>query len=509
MNHILSDMKKIFIFFLSVIACCAYGQSVGFNNPTHAASALLDLPSASKGLLIPRVALTSTNMAGPVPGPVVSLLVYNTATAGVAPNNVLPGFYFWDGVRWIAMSGGTGGRDWSLTGNSGTVVGTHFIGTTDAEPLMFKVNNQQAGYLGNSSPWVTAFGYQALTSTTGSFNTAIGYQALFSNTSGTENVGIGKEALRSNISGFENVAIGTNALFDNTTGNNNTAIGDNALTNNINSHGNIAISTSAMANNTSASYNIAMGHAALFSQSFANGGTTYHAHNIAIGYTALYNTNPANGTNGSSGKENVALGHTALYENITGFRNTGIGTAANVTTGALSNATALGYLAFASASNYVRIGNTAVTAIFGAVGFNTSDGRFKTNVKENVPGLDFIMRLRPVTYHFEKLAYSRHLGETRDSINESELQRQDALGKVSTGFIAQEVEQLADSLGYDFDGLYKPQNDKDSYGIAYQQFVVPLIKAVQEQQKIIVEDRERITRLEKQNAELLKLVNKK
>ncbi len=187
----------------------------------------------------------------------------------------------------------------------------------------------------------------------------------------------------------------------------------------------------------------------------------------------------------------------------------GIGTAANVTTGALSNATALGYLAFASASNYVRIGNTAVTAIFGAVGFNTSDGRFKTNVKENVPGLDFIMRLRPVTYHFEKLAYSRHLGETRDSINESELQRQDALGKVSTGFIAQEVEQLADSLGYDFDGLYKPQNDKDSYGIAYQQFVVPLIKAVQEQQKIIAEDRERITRLEKQNAELLKLVNKK
>jgi hypothetical protein len=59
--------------------------------------------------------------------------------------------------------------------------------------------------------------------------------------------------------------------------------------------------------------------------------------------------------------------------------------------------------------------------------------------------------------------------------------------KTSSGFIAQEVEQAAKELNYDFDGIYKPQNDKDTYGLGYQQFVVPLVKAVQEQQQMILD----------------------
>src|SRR5574343_1411191 len=77
-------------------------QNVGINATGSApdASAGLDIDFKNKGLLIPRVALTTSNSASPVTSPATSLLVYNTATAGTAPNNVYPGYYFWNGSAW-------------------------------------------------------------------------------------------------------------------------------------------------------------------------------------------------------------------------------------------------------------------------------------------------------------------------------------------------------------------------------------------------------------------------
>jgi hypothetical protein len=67
-------------------------------------SAMLDVKSTVKGLLPPRVALTAINVAAPVSTPVaVGLLVYNTATAGTAPNNVAAGYYCWNGTKWIPV----------------------------------------------------------------------------------------------------------------------------------------------------------------------------------------------------------------------------------------------------------------------------------------------------------------------------------------------------------------------------------------------------------------------
>jgi len=67
-------------------------------------SAMLDVKSTTKGFLPPRVALTAVNVASPVTSPATGLLVYNTATAGTAPNNVVPGNYYWNGTRWIAVT---------------------------------------------------------------------------------------------------------------------------------------------------------------------------------------------------------------------------------------------------------------------------------------------------------------------------------------------------------------------------------------------------------------------
>lgn len=133
--------KTIFILAGSFTALCSSAQNVAISNTNAApnASAMLDIVSSSSGLLVPRVALTALNAAGPISSPATSLLVYNTATAGTTPNVVTPGFYYWDGAKWVAF-GGSGGNDWSLLGNAGTTVGTNFLGTTDAVALAFKTS---------------------------------------------------------------------------------------------------------------------------------------------------------------------------------------------------------------------------------------------------------------------------------------------------------------------------------------------------------------------------------
>ena len=95
-----------------------------------------------RGILINRVALTSINSAGPISSPATGLLVYNTANAGVGANEVLPGFYYWDGSSWVAM-GGTNGRDWGLNGNAGTNPSNYFIGTTDATDFVVRTNDAE------------------------------------------------------------------------------------------------------------------------------------------------------------------------------------------------------------------------------------------------------------------------------------------------------------------------------------------------------------------------------
>ncbi|NCA22911.1 MAG: hypothetical protein EBS86_17520, partial [Crocinitomicaceae bacterium] len=139
--------------------------SISDVSSTPDASSVLDISSTSKGLLVPRISLTATNAATPITLPATSMLVYNTATAGVAPNNVTPGYYYNAGTpfapNWLRFNtGSSSGTEWKLLGNAGTIAGTNFLGTTDAIDLVFKTNNaEQARILssgnvgiGTSSP---------------------------------------------------------------------------------------------------------------------------------------------------------------------------------------------------------------------------------------------------------------------------------------------------------------------------------------------------------------------
>jgi uncharacterized protein (TIGR02145 family) len=98
--------------FLTVVLCLilqvtSFGQSIKLNNQDDLGSAMLEVSSPSKGILIPNVALTGTTDATTIASPAVSLLVYNTATVG----NIIPGYYYNSGTAispvWSRLSTGT------------------------------------------------------------------------------------------------------------------------------------------------------------------------------------------------------------------------------------------------------------------------------------------------------------------------------------------------------------------------------------------------------------------
>jgi trimeric autotransporter adhesin len=327
--------------------------------------------------------------------------------------------------------------------------------------------------------------------TTGWNNTATGVNTLLSNTNGNNNTATGVSALHYTTTGSNNTATGASALRYNTTGNNNTANGDYALANNTTGINNTATGSSALYNNTAGVYNTANGFQSLYLNTTGNFNTasgyqTLYAnttgnYNTAVGLNALYNN--------STGLNNTAIGNYALYSNTTGRYNTAVGNGAGPNAGSYSNSVAIGFLTSNTASNQVRIGNSSTTSIGGYQGWsNVSDQRVKKDIQEKVPGLEFINKLRPVTYHLDVNVIARFLKTPDDQRIKSEEAEQ--ANMLHTGLVAQEVEKVAKEMGYDFSGVDKPKNNTDLYGLRYAEFTIPLIKAVQE--------------LSKQNAEMKK-----
>lgn len=96
-------MKKIIL--LLLIGCLHINSSAqtGIGTTTPDASAKLEVKASNKGFLPPRIALLSTTDIVTIASPATGLIIYNTATAGSTPNNVLPGYYYWDGAKWNGL----------------------------------------------------------------------------------------------------------------------------------------------------------------------------------------------------------------------------------------------------------------------------------------------------------------------------------------------------------------------------------------------------------------------
>ena len=134
-----------------------------------------------------------------------------------------------------------------------------------------------------------------------------------------------------------------------------------------------------------------------------------------------------------------------------------------------------------------NIASNTLTSIGGQVGWGTfSDRRLKTGIKKNTLGLAFIQKLQPVDYSYA----------TKGQEN-----------SIYSGLIAQDVEEVLETLNCGFSGLVKPQNDADFYSIRYAEFVIPLINAVKEQQQQIEKLEEKNDLLEIKMKELEKKLN--
>ncbi len=447
---------------------------------------------------------------------------------------------YWDNINFrLGLGTATPNQQLELTGNLRMPATTANTGIlyAGASPFMHNLGTQSA-FLGKLAGNLTQSGAED--------NIGIGDSTLRSITSGDRNVALGTSVLRSLTSADGNTVIGydaglnTNSSYNtfvgyragkhNTT-DRSTFFGCEAGFNNTTGQYNTFIGVGAGYGNTIGANSVAVGYKALYTFN-GEGGTSIGFDNTAIGYKALYLCNQ--GTDLMDGIRNVAVGKEALSNMTTGAHNTavgissgtglttgrqnifigdfattdngvtgysvGIGSEALVSgTGCLSlgyssisdgegctalgtnsmalgtNSTVIGYNAINTASNKVVIGSVLVTSIGGfAPWTNFSDRRLKENIiYRNEPGLDFIMRLKPASYNY---------------INDEKKRHRD-------GLIAQDVLATIKETGIQFGGLVVDDDKDSTLNLGYAEFVIPLINAIQEQQKIIEKQKALITDL--------------
>ena len=277
----LKHFSRALVFTIMLIANLMASAQVAVNtdasNPD--ASAMLDVKSTDKGLLIPRMTETERNA---ITSPATGLLIYQTdGTAG---------FYYYDGSKWGLIGSGAFSIDDLSDGKTagysvffGDGAGENDDGTDNENVAVgdSSLSSNTTGYFN------TANGYESLYSnTTGKYNTASGNKSLLFNITGDYNTASGYGSLNSNTTGDKNTASGFESLYFNTTGGNNTASGFVSLFSNTTGDKNTASGKSTLYNNETGSYNTALGYAAGFKDTAS--GSVY------LGFKAGYNNTTGN-----------------------------------------------------------------------------------------------------------------------------------------------------------------------------------------------------------------------
>jgi hypothetical protein len=227
------------------------------------------------------------------------------------------------------------------------------------------------------------FTFTGVSPNNGGENTAIGFEALYHNTSGDHNTACGLQALFSNTTGSANTAIGHNALASNT-GSHNTAVGGGTLGSNTIGHENTATGRHALNVNTTGSYNAADGEYALASSTSASQNTT-------LGYGAGYLL--------STGGNNIDIGNLGVAAEANTIR---IGNPGNTVypDGITHLAQTKTYIAgFATA---VTGSTVVVNTTTHQIGMMPSSARFKEEIQRMDKASEAILALKPVTFRYKK-----------------------------------------------------------------------------------------------------------
>src|SRR5438067_6361750 len=316
--------------------------------------------------------------------------------------------------------------------------------------------------LANGASSNTAVGFSALYSNGGDNNTAVGWQALTSNTTGSDNTALGSAAGDSIKAGSQNTAIGSSALFGaiNATASYNTAIGFQSLYSVTTAYGNVATGWQALYGNKVGAHNSATGAEALYTNTAdfntATGSRALYTNstgtsNTASGYATLYNN--------TSGSDNTAVGTGALTFNSSGSKNVAIGSnaGANLTTGGNNIIIGANVKGAAADASVTRIGNTSQKKTFiggiynktvasgvgvivnsnGQIGTVQSSARYKDDIKPMDKASEAILALKPVTFRYkeeldpEKIPQFGLIAEEVEKVD-PDLVVRDEEGKVST-----------------------------------------------------------------------------
>lgn len=313
----------------------------------------------------------------------------------------------------------------------------------------------------------------------GEFNTGIGYNALTNLTTGYGNTAIGTKSLLNNTTGYENTACGNISMLFNTTGYHNIAIGTATLVNNTIGNSNIAIGYGALAANTTGSENTASGYSSLTHNTTGN-------YNTAIGFNSMLQN--------TTGFQNTAVGHHSLQNN-TGNYNTALGynAGSSVTTGA--NLTLLGIDANPSSStaiNQITLGNTFVTSLRCNVQTITSlsDARDKKNIKDLNLGIDFLMKIKPRQFNWDRREWYADNKSDGSKMKE----------EPTAGFIAQELDEVQTTENAEWLNLVL-KDDPEKLEATSGNLLPIIVKAIQDLKK---ENDE----LKSANTELISKLNK-
>jgi len=321
----------------------AQSFSINADGSIADASAILDVKSTTKGMLIPRMSKTERIA---ILSPATGLLVFQNT-----PDSI--GFHYYDGSAWVWLEV-LGNAGWKTTGNAGTDTAINFIGTTDNMPIQFKQNGQymglwdlnkdkyligeRAGILKSTMQHSIAIGDSTLADiiespfspSASDYSIAIGYKALKKHQSQIGNIAIGAFTLQNFVSnfggGFGSVAVGYQAMTRILTGERNVGVGAFALVNDTTGSGNTAMGGSSLGNKKTGSINTAAGYNAGVTLRIGNnntfiGGNAYSAvdslqNSTALGASTQVDTSNAmvlgsiNGVNGATANVNVAIGIT-------------------------------------------------------------------------------------------------------------------------------------------------------------------------------------------------------
>lgn len=233
-------------------ACPTEGVAINMTGDCANPSAMLDVNSQSKGLLIPRMTKGEREA---IASPAHGLIIYQTEGGP-------EGIYVYDGVQWVAYVAGDAGLNVAL--------GPRALDSDNGGSANIAIGFAALQINGGHDN--LAIGSQALDSTLfGDDNIAIGRKAMYQNQDGSDNIAIGRHALRNNAYGQENIAIGLDALGGGLGfGKQNVAIGTGALSSAMGTDKrNTGIGAFALLNNTG-DENTAVGDSALRSATDGN-----------------------------------------------------------------------------------------------------------------------------------------------------------------------------------------------------------------------------------------------